>query len=72
MAFGLSTTDNDGENLTTHIKISSTMATALTTAIRNKGYTKAQVDNVLSKYGVLKVEDLAAIDLPNFKKDLEV
>lgn len=48
------------------------MATALTTAIRNKGYAKTLVDNVLSKYGVLRVEDLAAVDLPNFKKDLEV
>lgn len=72
MAFGLSTTDNDGENLTTHIKISSAMVTALITAIRNKNYTKAFVDNVLSKYGVSKIEDLAAVDLPNFKKDLEV
>lgn len=72
MAFGLSTTDNDGENLTTHIKISSTIATALITAIRNKNYTKAFVDDVLSKYGVSKVEDLAAVDLLNFKKDLGV
>lgn len=72
MAFGLSTTDNDGEDLTKHAKISSAMATALTTAIRNKGYTKIQVDNVLGKYGVSMVEDLAAVDLPNFKKDLEV
>lgn len=72
LAFGLATTDNDGENLTAHIKISSAMATALITAIRNKNYTKAYVDDVLSKYGVSRVEDLAAVDLPNFKKDLEV
>lgn len=72
MAFGLSTTDNDGEDLTKHAKISSAMAAALVAAIRNKNYTKTFVDDVLSKYDVSKVEDLAAIDLMNFKKDLGV
>lgn len=74
LAFGLATTDNDGESLTddVHAKISGKVATALTEAIKNKGMTIREVQQVLSKYGVTRIEDINAVDLPDVKKDFEV
>ena len=71
MAFGLSTEDDDGASLTQE-KISNKVAIALTEAIRNKEYTKGYVAQVLSKYGVARIEDIKEKDLADIKKDFEV
>lgn len=71
MAYGLSTEDDDGESLT-KTKISKQMVEALTDAIRNKGYMKSYVEDVLSKYGCKTLNDINQNDLQNIKKDLEI
>lgn len=64
--------NNNDETETINTKISKKVADALTEAIRNKGYTKGYVFEILNKYGVQNIEDILANDLQKIKTELAI
>ena len=64
--------DTDEFSKVVQNKISKKMIDSLIEAIRNKGYTKGHINDVLQKYGYKQLEDVKTNDLANIKKDLEI
>ena len=52
--------------------ISTKLVEALTQAIRNKGYTKSYVEDVLAKYGYKSLSDIKTSKFSDIKKELEI
>ena len=53
-------------------KISETMVTSLTNAIRNKEYTRKFVQDILTKYGYKELAEIEIEKLPDIKKELDI
>ena len=73
MAFGLATTDDDGQIFDRPIKtkISKTLATSLIKACDNKNYDEALRIKILNRYGYKTFEDIETDNYNNIVKDLE-